>query len=56
VSAVEAGARAVSVARAQAIQKTLLAGAEIDPIRVFLSGNLPATGENGRVRLELGLD
>lgn len=44
---------ALGTARAQAIRDALLADGKIDPARVFLAGNLPATAANGHSRVEL---
>jgi Domain of Unknown Function (DUF748) len=48
--------RELAETRAQAIQKTLLASAAIDPERVFITGGDKVTVDGDRVKLELGLE
>lgn len=43
-------------ARASAIQDALLAGGELDPVRVFITANKSPVAHEGKVRLELGLE
>lgn len=42
--------------RASAIQDALLAGGELDPVRVFITANKAPAAHEGQVRLELGLE
>ncbi|MGH8026758.1 MAG: DUF748 domain-containing protein, partial [Pseudoxanthomonas sp.] len=42
--------------RASAIQDALLAGGDLDPVRVFITANKSPTAHEGQVRLELGLE
>lgn len=42
--------------RASAIQDALLAGGELDPVRVFITANKSPVAHEGQVRLELGLE
>ncbi|WP_146907738.1 DUF748 domain-containing protein [Arenimonas daejeonensis] len=43
-------------ARAQAIQEALLAGGELEPTRVFVTGARPLAAKDGQVSLELALE
>lgn len=52
----DAELEALAQARAQAIQEALLAGGELEPTRVFVTGARPLAAKEGQVSLELALE
>jgi hypothetical protein len=52
----EAEVSALAQARALAIQEALLAGGELDPTRVFVTGVRPLDAKDGQVSIELALE
>ena len=54
--ATPADLQALGRARASAVQDALLAGGELDPVRVFITANKSPVAHEGKARLELGLE
>jgi hypothetical protein len=53
---VDAEVEALAQARALAIQEALLAGGELDPARVFVTGARPLEAKDGKISIELALE
>jgi uncharacterized protein involved in outer membrane biogenesis len=55
ISVPDADLDALGQARAEAVQKALLQGGQLEPTRVFLATNGKVTAQDGKVRFELAL-